>query len=49
MSTKEFKTAETRIASGEVLAELGEIYPNLVVLTKKEKNNILIINLQKKL
>ena len=32
MSTKEFKTAETRIASGEVLAELGEIYPNLVVL-----------------
>ena len=32
MSTKEFKTAETRIVSGEVLAELGEIYPNLVVL-----------------
>ena len=32
MSTKEFKPAEPRIASGEVLAELGEIYPNLVVL-----------------
>ena len=32
MTIREFKTAETRIASGEVLAELGEIYPNLVVL-----------------
>ena len=32
MATKEFKTAETRIASGEILAELGGIYPNLVVL-----------------
>jgi transketolase len=32
MLTKEFETAETRIASGEILAELGGIYPNLVVL-----------------
>jgi len=32
MATMEFKTAETRIAAGEVLAELGGVYPNLVVL-----------------
>lgn len=32
MQTKEFETAETRIASGEILAELGGIHRNLVVL-----------------